>query len=336
VRADRSANRGAFSAPSGGRVGRGERSRGVDRVEAPLPSAELAPDLDHAAFGKHRFDFRRAEHAQHRLHPAGGTGAAERERGRFEQAQVFLVEQPVQQLRHWQSDQFPGTDGRRELAQPRPAVEIGIRLAGQALDQQAARVLRVAGQMQHRVDLLGMGKVVAEQLRDAAVAQFDHALVGLASLRIDQRDRAARAGEQSAGDCLRRERVVPLGGGAQRALASALDDQQPHRVAALDLQHQRAVELDGGGQQRAGGQRLAEHRAQRRRIVVAIEHRPPGPFELGDGTAHGRTLEHESAQQVGHVGESGSGAGLTKGGRGAGGQFGSPPGADCASRTYSR
>jgi hypothetical protein len=79
---------------------------------------------------------------------------------------------------------------------------------------------------------------------------------------------------------------LPLGQAPHRQVAAALDHQQVQVAVALDLQRQHAVELQRGGEQHRGRHRLAEQRAHRRRVVLALEHGAPARVEAHDLAAH--------------------------------------------------
>ena len=55
-----------------------------------------------------------------------------------------------------------------------------------------------------------------------------------------------------------------------------------HRAVALQLQRERPVEFQGGGEQHRRRQRLAEHGPDGGRIVLVLEHLTPGGVEADD------------------------------------------------------
>ena len=70
----------------------------------------------------------------------------------------------------------------------------------------------------------------------------------------------------------------------------------------MDLHDERAAELERGREQRRGGHHFAQQGAHRGRVVVAFEHCTPGRFQMHDLAAHGRVLEQETLDSVGHGG----------------------------------
>ena len=90
---------------------------------------------------------------------------------------------------------------------------------------------------------------------------------GILSLRVERDHEAAiamRVDQLGQADVVRHHRVRrQLGGGAHAQFGIAFDHQQTHRTVAMDLHHDRAVELQVGRQQRGGRQHFAQQRAHR-------------------------------------------------------------------------
>ncbi|MNV79123.1 hypothetical protein D3C71_1726580 [compost metagenome] len=74
----------------------------------------------------------------------------------------------------------------------------------------------------------------------------------------------------------------------------------------MQLHDQRAVKLEVGSQQAAGGDHLAQHVAHRRRVVVAGHHLLPGTVQAHQRAADRHTVEQEALQGIGlvHLSES--------------------------------
>ncbi len=276
--------------------------RGVDRVEAVLRATEVAAHLHLALLGDDRFDLLAPQRLEHAADPLAraGTGKA-RALGagqRLEAAQVLFPEQAVQDGLGVQRQQFlaleaGGQDGDAVVVlvaadlvfvarQGALARQVGLSLQRQALDQQARGDLVVRRQHQAGVQLLALQHVVFDDLAElfqllATVAdQRHHALVGLLagqSVLGVERDGTASAVEHI--DHVRQRRVVghrPLhvGGGAQAQVGLHLGHGQLDRAVALDLQDQRAVELDVGLHQRGRSGHFAQQVGHRGRVAARL------------------------------------------------------------------
>jgi hypothetical protein len=170
-------------------------------------------------------------------------------------------------------------------------------LARQLLQQQAHRMRIVRSQQQPRGQLLGLGEIAFQGTAQVRATQVDQALVPLTALGMADGDRHHRLGQRGKIE-RRRQRLVPAGETAQTAALGALGEQQPQGAAALEFDRQRAFELDVAGEQRAGGQRLAEQLAQRLRITGAAGHRMPGRPQSHQRTTHAGALQQETVQYV--------------------------------------
>ena len=78
-----------------------------------------------------------------------------------------------------------------------------------------------------------------------------------------------------------------------------LGDQGSQRPLALDLKDQGPIELEGTGEQGRRRQGLAQGIADRIRVRMPAEHRPPGGIQVDQLTAHIGAVEQETVQGVG-------------------------------------
>ncbi len=79
----------------------------------------------------------------------------------------------------------------------------------------------------------------------------------------------------------------------------ALRDQQAHQPLALQLQRQRTVELERGGQQHHRAHRLAQQLLHDGWIVLVFAQIEPGARQSHHVTTYGMPLEDETADDVG-------------------------------------
>ena len=87
--------------------------------------------------------------------------------------------------------------------------------------------------------------------------------------------------------------------------AVALDNQQWHRTIAVNLHHERAIELQIGRKQRAGCNQLAQHAHHGLRIIVVLSHLAPGRIERDDFASNRRstrilTVEQKLVKRIAH------------------------------------
>ncbi len=80
-----------------------------------------------------------------------------------------------------------------------------------------------------------------------------------------------------------------------------------HGPLPLELQAQRAIELQGGGEQHRGRDRLAESVANDCRILPMLEQRAPRGVQVDDVPANRIVLEQESVQAIAIVHDRGFG-----------------------------
>jgi hypothetical protein len=146
---------------------------------------------------------------------------------------------------------------------------------------------------------------VLDQRRDRLRFQRDDSLVKRSAILRIEGDREPAVGG-AAGKLRercdlrqRRSGLLPLRGGAKRQIGVGFDDEQAHRPIALQLDDQRALELERGGEQRSGGKELGHDASQRRRVRMTVENLPARAIEAHQRTAHGCVLEHETRERVG-------------------------------------
>ncbi|MNT09191.1 hypothetical protein D3C72_1439660 [compost metagenome] len=152
--------------------------------------------------------------------------------------------------------------------------------------------------LQHRADRRQRA-VLVRQRHDALVRLLSRQLVlrverdgkAAVAVRVDQVGQRGVVGDLGA--------LGQLGGGAHRQVGQAFHHQHPHRAVAVQLHHQRAVELQVGRQQCRGGHHLAQQAADRRGVAVAAQHFLPGGFHAHQLAAHGSRVEQEFLQGVG-------------------------------------
>ena len=252
---------------------------GVDAVERVALRAEFAHHLDLVVTrGQRGFHLVAPERTQHRADPFAAAAAAERQRARFEQARGLFVVQAKQQRFGRGGQQFVDAQRRGQLQYAVPGVLVDIRgvatLVGHLLQHQADRLCRTGGQQESGGQLFGLPEIVLQRCGQAGVAQLDQALVALATLDVAHGDRhhclSQIVQRQQLG-----QRLVPARQPAQATGIVALGEQQAQRRRALQLDRQRAIELDVAGEQRAGHQRLAQQCPQCRRIVGTAGHLAP-------------------------------------------------------------
>jgi hypothetical protein len=78
----------------------------------------------------------------------------------------------------------------------------------------------------------------------------------------------------------------------------ALRDQQAHRPIALELESERAAELQGSREQHRSHDRLPEKLGDRRRVVGMCAELAPGAFQMHPVSAYRLVLEDEATHLV--------------------------------------
>ena len=184
------------------------------------------------------------------------------------------------------------------------------------LDQQARRAIFVGGEEDACFQLLRAQHVIFQRGAEVVAFQRHHALIGrlVVFARIERDDQLAgadqirqrvRGGARRTISGAAQNRLAQFGGGAHRKIGAAFDHHQAHRrirVFSAGLQHQRAVEFEGGREQCAGRHRLAEQGAHLERIGMALEHLTPGDVEINHRSAHIGAFEYEGHQEISHAG----------------------------------
>jgi hypothetical protein len=86
--------------------------------------------------------------------------------------------------------------------------------------------------------------------------------------------------------------------GAHAELARTLREHEMHRALPLHLQAQRAVELEGCGEQYRCSDGLAERIADSRRVIAMFEQRAPRGIEVHDVPPDRVVLEEKPVQAI--------------------------------------
>ena len=181
-------------------------------------------------------------------------------------------------------------------------------MVGQALDQHAGGMVGVGGQPETGVELLGGLHVVLQGFGDGFAFQWHNALVGLLAghlvLGVQHHNEAAIAArvQQTLHVAIGRHVMAfaHLDGGAQAEVGAAFHHQQGDRAVALDLQHQRAIELDVGGQQGGGRHQFAQQVGDGGRVVVVGLDGLPGIREAHRLDADATVFEEVFLELIGH------------------------------------
>ena len=135
-----------------------------------------------------------------------------------------------------------------------------------------------------------------QYLGDAVAFQRDDALISLiAVLGIQRDDETAVAHHIPQRACWF---ALPLGRGANFQIAGTFHDQQLHRPFAVYLQDHGAFQFQRGGKQHGCGTQLAHQVAQKRRVIVPLDHVLPDRVEPHDFAAQRRMLKQETTQGI--------------------------------------
>jgi hypothetical protein len=293
---------------------------GVDAVERVALRAELADHLDLVlARGQRSFHLVAPQRTQHCAHPFAAATAAKRQWPGFEQARRFLVIQAKQQLLGRACQQFAHAQRGGELQHAVPGILVPFggmaALVGHFLQHQAHRMPGIRRQQDARGQLFGLAEIVFQRRGQARIAQLDQALVTLSAFQVAHRD-----GHHCVGKSVQRQRLrqrfVPARQTPQPARVVAFGEQQAQRGRALQLDRQRSIELDVAGEQRAGRERFAKQRAQRRRVFGASGNLAPRRAQAHQHAAHAGARQQEAVHHI-IIGRRGHGR-FSRGGHKAG------------------
>ena len=169
---------------------------------------------------------------------------------------------------------------------------------GQKLEQQSRDRRAVAGKPQLCGKLYRPGEVALDRSGERWLVDLDDPLIAL-------RIRAGIDGNREAGvanEIRQRRRlaeIVESSETAQRTGAGRLDHEQADgALVSVRLQGERAVELDGPGEQGRRPHAFAQQAAKRLRIVPPVQHAPPGGIEMHDLAADPHSFEEKAVQRV--------------------------------------
>ena len=271
-----------------------------------MPVAELAGDADEPLLGEDALDLGAPDHPERVGDALLGTAAREGAGRALNSADVVIGEMRLKQLRCGASREEcrrrERLDARRRA---RPGNVIRRGGSGETLEQQSPSPRAVGGDRHPAVDLLGRSQVVLEQRRDRRRLERDDALIERSAVLRVERDhepgrgrirRPAPRATPRPDSC--RGHLLPLCGRAQGERCVALDDEQADRTVALQLDDQRALELERRGEQRGGGEQLGQHVPQWRRIGMTVEDLAARAVEAHERAAHRGVLEHEASERV--------------------------------------
>ena len=158
-----------------------------------------------------------------------------------------------------------------------------------------------------RRQLLRGGEVRFQRLAERSARERHDPLVAHALLlRLDRHRDAALGADEAPED---RAAPAVAGQSAQRnagatrygshsEIMGTLRHQQADRTVALQLEGERAAELEGRGQEHRGGHRLAEQLAHDRWVIGMCAQLAPGALEAHPVAAHRLLLEYEATHLV--------------------------------------